>query len=353
MIERYLLSMLLVLCLFAPVSFGAPNKKAKDKPAAHKLLTVAVLSFKADDAGQKDLGSIIGQTVAVMLSDQPGIRMVDRTSLNKVLAENQINLTGLVKSDQAIRVGHLVGAKILVTGQTFRLGDHIFMTAKLIGSETSLVDGVLVKGDLNAGLDQLVLKLANKIASHLRKKGPSLVAGPAPVDPLKAVANALAHKAKPTVAVVVQEQHRGRHQTDTQDPAAETEIKHVLQKCGFAIKDLKANQLDDWVAQEKGGGGGAWPRSLAGVDYVVTGKGFSEFGAQIGQLDTATAHVEINLIGRRHGKVLVSDQCNTRAVDLSDALAGRKALEKAGHSLGIQVLRYFVHHLPDQRQAKH
>lgn len=309
-------------------------------------LTVAVLSFQADDPTQKDLGPIIGQTITAMLSGQPDLRLVERADLDKALKEHELNLTGLVSSEQAIRVGRLVGAQILITGKAFRLGEQLFITAKLIGSETSLVDGVLVHGKADTGMDALVLELAKKIAGDIATKGPRLIASHEPADPLLALKKALAGKRLPTVAVVIAEHQIARGRPNHWDPAAETEVKRVLRACGITIKDVAANALTDWA---KAGGWHRhrpWPRSLAHVDLVIAGEGFSEFAAQIGQLETCTARVEIDAIDRHTGHILLADRANTRAVDLSENLAGREALQKAGHLLALRVLKYLAKTLP-------
>ena len=97
-----------------------------------------------------------------MLSGESGFKLVERQSLMQTLHEHELNLTGLVNDDQAIKVGKLVGAKIMVTGRSFRLGKDVFITAKLIGTETSLVEGVMVKDASTADMGALVVQLSEK-----------------------------------------------------------------------------------------------------------------------------------------------------------------------------------------------
>ena len=116
------------------------------KPAkAPAGLTVAILDFTASDPATPNLGSEVAAALSAMLSGESGVTLVERQSLAQTLREHELNLTGLVNDEQAVKVGKLVGAKIMVTGRAFRLGKDLFITAKLIGTETSLVEGVMVK----------------------------------------------------------------------------------------------------------------------------------------------------------------------------------------------------------------
>src|SRR5688572_3584039 len=116
----------------ARASAAAPTTAPTTAPS--QGITVAVLDFSASDANTPQLGSIIGQTLSVMLSNDAAFRLVDRTTIDAVLREQELNLSGLVETTQAIKVGKLVGARIIVVGKAFQLGQKLFITAKLIGT---------------------------------------------------------------------------------------------------------------------------------------------------------------------------------------------------------------------------
>jgi hypothetical protein len=93
-----------------------------------------------------------------------------------------LNLTGIVDAQQAIKIGKLVGAKILVTGKAFTLDKSVFITAKLIGTETSLVDGIVVKGKQEDDMSDLIMKTAERVAETLQERRLILVARAEPDD---------------------------------------------------------------------------------------------------------------------------------------------------------------------------
>ena len=296
---------------FAGLAFAAEAPAAqKAKPEAHAPaksaagLTVAILDFTASDPASPNLGTEIASALSAMLSGESGITLVERQTLNQSLREHELSLTGLVNEDQAVKVGKLVGAKIIVTGRAFRLGKDLFITAKIIGTETSRVEGVMVKDAASADLGSMVVALSGKVAQKVRQAGPKLVAAANDVtDPLPELKKKLANRRKPVLAVVVREQHHAGAPTvilqqsvvvvpRAIDPAVETEIKKVLIECGFTLQDVAQNELtgfaQSWTATDVN----SWPRGLNKVEVLVAGEAFSEFAARISNIVSCSARAE-------------------------------------------------------------
>jgi hypothetical protein len=210
------------------------------------------------------------------------------------------------------------------------------------------VEGVLVKMPSTDDLGDLVVTLSEKISARLKEAGPSLTASAFTIaDPLPSLVAQLADRRKPVIAVVIPENHIAQRRPATLDPAVETEIKKMLQAAGFTIKDVKGNALADWAASFDVNRGGPWPQGLEGVEMVIVGEGFSEFLTRIGNLVSAAARAEVNLIDRSSGRILLADRTDTRAVDLAENIAGKKALQAAGRRLGLEILRHFARTLPE------
>ena len=91
--------------------------KSEDSKATAVKLTVAVLDFSATDPANPELGRQIGEAVAAGLSEKQGFTLVDRQTLRRTIQEQSLNLTGLVDSDKAVKIGKLVGAEIAGHGE--------------------------------------------------------------------------------------------------------------------------------------------------------------------------------------------------------------------------------------------
>jgi TolB-like protein len=301
-----------------------PAQTATTKPAG---LTIAILDFGADVPGDENLGAQIGETLTAALSDQPGFTLVDRTALARALEEHELSLTGLVDADKAVQVGKIVGAKILVTGKAFALDKSIFITAKIIGTETSMVDGIVVRGKQTDDLGDLLMKLADKLAARIRSSGPRLIASDDPIDPLPDLKKKLTGLKLPKIELQITEQHISVVRAI--DPAVDTELRVMLIDCGFTVID--ATEVNP---------------SKAGVTMIIKGEAISELAGRIGNLNSCNGRVELRLINYADGKTLFADRITARAVDLSEQIAGKTALQKGAHALGIRILQYFADTLP-------
>jgi len=315
----------LVCAIYCPAGAQSPPPpSAATQPGG---LTVAILDFSADVPGDDDLGKQIGEALTAMLSDQPGLILVDRATLARTLQEHELNLTGLVDTSSAVQVGKIVGAKLMVTGKAFALDDSIFITAKIIGTETSLVDGVLVKGKHGDDLGDLIMQLSDKLQTRIRTSGPKLIASDDPIDPLPAIKARLDKLTLPRIDIEVAEQFISSPRVI--DPPARTELRKMFTDCGFTVIDPSE------VTPEH-----------SGVKFIVKGEGISEFAAKIGNLVTCSARLEVTVVNFADGTIVFSDRITTRAVDLSEVIAGRTALQKAAHAMGLQILSRFADILP-------
>lgn len=314
----------------APGEQPPASTPARERPASAGL-TVAVLDFAADTPGAPDLGAQIGEILTASLSGIDGVTLVDRSSLARVLLEQELNLSGVVSPDQASKVGKLVGARLLVTGKAFVVGKKTYLTAKVIGTETSLVDPVLVTADQDADLGKLAVELADKLAVRLREAGPRLVGddGEIPPDPLPALRERLAGRPLPVVTVSIDERHVTATVGRAIDPAVQTELRLMLTECGFQVID-----------------GDDADRGAAGVTLEIGGEAMSEFAARIGNLVSCSARAEITVKNRKTREVLFTHRRTARAVDLSEQIAGKTALQRAGRIVGIRLLEHFIRTLP-------
>ena len=193
------------------------------------------------------------------------------------------------------------------------------------------------------------------MAAKVRQVGPTLVAGADDADPLPALKKKLSGRRLPVVAVIVREQHHGAPVSAVMlarviDPAVETEIKKVLGECGFTVQDVAENELAGFASGWTANDVNSWPRGLAKVDVLITGEALSEFAARIGNIVSCSARTEINLIDRKSGKVGLADRVTTRAADLLENIAGKKALQNGGRAMAIRLLQHFADTLPEKKK---
>ncbi|MBI2407119.1 MAG: hypothetical protein HYV19_02290 [Gemmatimonadetes bacterium] len=163
-----------VFALFAAVALAVPSVVAAQgggKP------TVAVLDFYngAIGSANAELAPLSKGTADLLIGElaaNPGIRVVERDQIMKVLEEQKLSVDGRVENETAVKIGKLVGAHYMVTGTfvTDRSGRMRF-AARVFNTETSLIVFPTAGGPtgvVNGKIDnfmELVVQLAAELNS--------------------------------------------------------------------------------------------------------------------------------------------------------------------------------------------
>lgn len=101
--------------------------------------TLLVLPFPYADGVPSAEGALLGERVATAISALEGVRLVDRTYLDRVLEEQRLSASGLVNPATAIQVGKLMGAAAILTGSVTDLGENLEVHTRITATETSEV----------------------------------------------------------------------------------------------------------------------------------------------------------------------------------------------------------------------
>jgi hypothetical protein len=286
---------------------------ATARAAGTELIPVAVLDLDATDARLKERGAQLSLLLATELSTIDGVTTVERQELTTLLEEQQLGKSGMVDPGTAARIGHLTGARVLVTGRIFTVGKETTAAVKLMSTETGRVFGAAETFSSEASPADAAKKLGAKLAAVLQAKRDDLLAKVVTaVDRVAAIRAKAAGRKLPSLTVVIPEQHVGAHVTD---PAAQTEISRLLAEAGFTVQTGEAAQP---------------------ADFRVEGEAFSATGSRRGPLVSCKARVELQVVGR-DGKVVLADRQTTWAVDPAEAIAAKDALQAAGAELASRV----------------
>ncbi len=280
---------------------------------AQEVLTVAVFDFESKDENVRDLGPQISTLVNATLSAEPMLITVERAELEKVLGEQEPGMSGTVSTETAAKVGHLNGAKVLVTGRVFKVDKETMIVAKVIGTETSRVYGEMVKGTSAASITDLSAELAKKIATTVTQKGETLVAKvETREERIAKIKKSLKSDKLPSVSVKIAERHFGG---PVIDPAAETELGLILQECGFKLVDDKSTDK---------------------ADVEIIGEAFSTFGLRKGNLISCKARIEIKA-RKGNGDIITVDRQTSVAVDVAEQTAAKSALQNTAAELAERL----------------
>jgi hypothetical protein len=290
--------------------------------AADMYMTAAVFDFESKDEEIRTLGPKVASMINAQLSADPNLIMIERAELDKVLSEQELGLSGIIQPETAAKVGSLIGAKVLITGRVFTAGGETFIAAKIIGTETSRVYGEVVRGPTErASIPDMAAEMAGRVSKIIQARGDTLVAKVEKQDDLVArLQKQYDGKKFPPVSISIPERHIG---SPTIDPAAQTEVSFILQKLGAVVADEKDSTIKP--------------------DLQILGEAFSEFGMRKGNLVSCKARVELKAIDKTSGRVIFIDRQTAVAVDLSEHLAGKTAIQEAAAKLTERMLPKLVH----------
>lgn len=295
---------------------GAERAAHPDANASLRNSPLAVLHFEDRGTDDASFGPRIAEIVFSSLATHDHLTLVDRNELKQTLDEQELNLSGLVRPDEAIRIGQLTGAKLLVTGAVSQLDDSIYIVAKIVGTETGRMRGVSVKGTVRDDLSKLSERLSEKVVDALNESAQTLIAKEAePSNRLSKLKAALQGRELPTVWIRITERHIG---APAIDPAAEVELIHSCLQTGFPVIDSRQS------------------RKLADIELV--GEAFSEFAGRHGNLISVKARVEVKAVERETGRILAAESQTATAVDLAEQVAGKTALKQAAERIAERLL---------------
>ena len=306
------------MVLAAGLAFAAIGASAQESMTVYPT---AILPFHERGEGVQGYGSTASDILFAALVANPDLLLVDRAEIDKTLAEQELNLSGMVSPADAVKVGNLIGAKVLVTGSVIDADQTTYLVARIIGTETSRVLGESVKGKASEPIGDLAEQLAEKVGATIVARAAELVA-PAkkPEERIAAIKAALGDKVRPVLLVSIPERHVGRV---TIDPAAETEITLMGRETGFEVVDPKAG-------------------SAKQADMLIQGEGFSEFAMRRGNMVSVKARLEVKAIDRATDRVIATDRQTAVVVDLTEEVAGKAALQEAAAQIAERLLPKLV-----------
>lgn len=289
---------------------------------------MALLPFQERGREARDLGAQVTDLLFAELATHSDLFLVEREDINKLLEEETLNLAGLVDPNQATQVGHLTGAKVIVTGSVIVSGEKLYLVAKVMGTETSRVLGASAKGAVDDDVDGLVAELAEAVAETVTERSKELVAEPAErTDLIAALAERMPEGERPAVWIEIAEQHVGQ---PVVDPAAETELALICRELGFTVIDRDEGKK-------------------SAADVLFVGEAISQFAVQHGDLTSAKGRVELKALDRKTGEVLAVDRQVSIQVDLAEQLAAKAALQDAATRLAERMLPKVVSEYQEQQ----
>ena len=163
-------SKVLTLAL-AAVAFATPGR-AQDAADSRPTLAVMYFSNGAIGAQNEELAPLskgIADMLITQLAMNPGIRVVERDQLEKLLQEQNLSAGGRVDKETAVKVGRILGAHHMIFGGfvTDPKG-RMRLDARAVNVETSQIEHVESVPGKTDDLMEMIDKLATRLNAGLK-----------------------------------------------------------------------------------------------------------------------------------------------------------------------------------------
>ena len=325
---KYVLTVCVAVCVLV-LATGAEGKVV----AAFNPLTVA---------GDVDIPpEAISTVLQAELTASEVVTLVEREELRRVLDELKLGQQGMVTPESARQLGKIVGARYFCSGSVAKAGPKILATVKVIDIDTTLIKvgyAELKSKDDVVEAGKALAKQAEQIVGQFEQERVEKDKAGTPAAEVKAIPE---DWKKPVVMVIIPEMHI--RQPQLIDPAAETEIIKRLTAIDFKVINseyVRIMKMDEAQAKKVFGS----PKTCAeyarkkDVDVLLYGEAVSEQAAGLGDFEGCRGRVELKAIVAKSEEILCADSAEAGATDLSEVVAGKKAIQLAANRLADKFL---------------
>ncbi|MCR4439933.1 MAG: FlgO family outer membrane protein [bacterium] len=152
-----------------PLGKEPPAKPTEREPtgptAVGERLSIAVLPFASKGIG-RELGQIdLLDKVITELVNLNRFKVIERAQLEKILAEQQLGMSGVLDASTAAQIGKGIGVDAVMIGSITQGGNSVTIDARLIDTETATIisaKDAFVTGISLQSLSQMISELAGK-----------------------------------------------------------------------------------------------------------------------------------------------------------------------------------------------
>ena len=149
----------------------APAQSTADVP------TVAVMDFNGFMLGEAGNSVAIGKAMSAMLvtefSGRDGLNVLERQSLQSILQEQRLALSGRVEESSAIEIGKILGVQYMFWGAVTSIPGQLRVDIRAVDVETSAVVTVLKKMEKPEALLDVVIWVADEFSAKLNLTPPA------------------------------------------------------------------------------------------------------------------------------------------------------------------------------------
>jgi curli biogenesis system outer membrane secretion channel CsgG len=119
---------------------------------------VAAIDFVDLQGRPTELGRFLAEQLSVELVNAEGISVLDRANIKSILAEHKLSEEGLVKPENARKLGEFAGVDAILIGTVTSLDEGVVLTVKAVSTDTAeVVAAGTIKFQKTSEIQQLLV----------------------------------------------------------------------------------------------------------------------------------------------------------------------------------------------------
>ena len=134
-----------IILLLAQLNFAGINVNTQ---VNNKVISIITFKNTTNNANFNWLTEAISDSITVDIAKLDVLKVVERADLKKILIEQQLSNSNLADPNYAIKVGKLLSAQLILTGDFIIVGNELRINAKIINVERgNIVSAYAINGD--------------------------------------------------------------------------------------------------------------------------------------------------------------------------------------------------------------
>ncbi len=133
-------------------------------------IRIAVFDFKnnSEDKSIDYLGQALSESILTYFGKSGEVTVVERSSLNEIMEETKLALSGMVDEKTAAHVGKAAGANAVIIGSFTKIGNLIRINTRLVDAEKIItIAAEQVTGSIGTEIFSLMDKSAQSMLNQL------------------------------------------------------------------------------------------------------------------------------------------------------------------------------------------
>ena len=108
-------------------------------PAFSATVAISDLEIQSDNPGHKYIGKGIAELVSFELGKSSNLSVISREKRSEMMKELSLSMTGLGDPQQQLKLGKMLAARYMISGNVINMGENMLITMKMVDVETGKV----------------------------------------------------------------------------------------------------------------------------------------------------------------------------------------------------------------------